>query len=187
MEALPNHDQNDELLDAAITIIAKDGIARLDAEAVDQALGLLPGTTVARYATQRELIEAAAYRMVFLDSLELNGFRPSAAGIAAVIERRFTPAGRKHFIARLELVLYAVRNPEFVTMHWARDLFAAGAEAHMRIAGARLPPVAAEAVIAIVEGLSLHDLISPRMDRKTRVGLLRQVLVGLLRVGVDRL
>lgn len=189
MDALPTHDPNDPILDAAITLLATAGVAGLTHSAIDQVLGLASGTTLSRYATQRELLEAAAYRMVFLDALELNSFRPSATGIAAVIERRFTPEGRKHFLARLELVLYAARNPDFVTMHWARDLFSAGAEAHMRIAGALLPRLAAEAVIAIVEGLSLHDLVSPRMSPRDRFSLIRRALHGFLEAskGRDRL
>ncbi|HTU61457.1 MAG TPA: hypothetical protein VMF89_23540, partial [Polyangiales bacterium] len=109
MEALPTHDPNDDILDAAISILAMRGVAGLDHSAIDEALGLAAGTTRSRYGTLRELLEAAAYRMVFLDALRLNGFRPSAAGIAAVIERRFSPEGRKHFLARLELVLYTAR------------------------------------------------------------------------------
>jgi AcrR family transcriptional regulator len=189
MEALPTHDQNDPILDAALAILASRGVAGLTQPAVDEALGLAPGTTLSRYSTQRELLEAAAYRMVFLDALELNGFRASAAGIAAVIERRFKPEGRTHFMARLELVLYAARNPDFLTMHWARDLFSAGAEAHLRIAGARLPRLAAEAVIALVDGLGLHDFVSPRMSARDRFSLLRRALHGFLEAskGRDRL
>lgn len=189
MEALPTQDQNDSLLDAAIALLATHGITGLNHAAIDEALGLAPGTALSRYATVRELLEAAAYRMVFLDALQLNGFRPSATGIAAVIERGFSPEGRKHFLARLELILYAARNPDFVTMHWARDMFAAGAEAHMRIADARVPRLAAEAVIAIVEGLSLHDFISPRMAPRDRFKLIRRALHGFLEAskGRDRL
>lgn len=189
MEALPTHDPNDRILDAAISILATRGIAGLDHAAIDEALGLAIGTTRNRYSTQRGLLESAAYRMVLLDSLQLNSFRPSAAGIAAVIERRFSPEGRKHFLARLELVLYAARNPDFVTMHWARDMFAAGVEAHMRIAGARMPRLAAEAVIAIIEGLSLHDFVSPRMAARDRFSLVRRALHGYLEAskGRDRL
>ena len=179
-EAPTTPDPNDTILDAVIAILASRGVAGLAHAAVDEAVDLPPGTTQGHYHTQRELIDAAANRMVFLDALELNGFRASAAGIAAVVERRFSVQGRKHFLARLELTLYAARNADFVTMHWARDLFAAGAEAHMRIAGARMPRLAAELVIAIVEGLTLHDFISPRMAPRDRHGLIRRALHGFL-------
>jgi DNA-binding transcriptional regulator YbjK len=190
MEALPSRDDPDiPILDEAISILANRGIAGLSHAAIDQALSLPLGTTLGRYGTQRELLDAAANRMVFLDALQMNSFRGSAAGIATVIERRFAPEGRKHLLARLELVLYAARNPDFVTMHWARDMFAAGAEAHMRIAGARMPRLAAEALIAIVDGLSLHDLVSPRMGHRNRFALIRRVLHGFLEAskGRDRL
>jgi hypothetical protein len=180
MEALPSPESNDHLLDAAITILAKRGVAGLSHQAVDEEAGSAIGTTASRYATQRELIDAAAYRMVLLDSLELTGFRASAAGIAAVVERTFTPDGRRRLLARLELFLYAARNPDFVTMHWARDMFAAGAEAHMKIAGAKLPRMAAEAVITIVEGLSLHDIVTQRMSHRDRFALIRRLLRGVL-------
>jgi hypothetical protein len=97
-----------------------------------------------------------------------------------VVERTFSPDGRRRFLARLELFLYAARNPDFVTMHWARDAFSAGAEAHVRIAGARLPRLAAEAVITIVEGLSLHDFVRPRMSHRDRFALIRRMLQGFL-------
>lgn len=180
MEALPSTESNDQLLDAAITILAKHGVAGLTHQAVDQESGSARGTTASHYATQRELLEAAAYRMVLVDSLELAGFRASAAGIAAVVERTFTPDGRRRLLARLELFLYAARNPDFVTMHWARDLFAAGAEAHVKIAGAKLPRMAAEAVITIVDGLSLHDFVTQRMTHRERFALVRRMLRGLL-------
>lgn len=186
MEALPTNDSNDAILDAAIAILARRGIAGLSHAAVDDAVGLPAGTTQSRYDTQRALIEAAAYRMVLLDALELQSFRASAAGIAAVIERRFTPEGRKHFLARLELLLHTARNPDFATMHSARELFAAGAEAHMQVAGARLPRLAAEAVIAIVDGLSLHDLVSPRMPSRERHSLIRRALHGFLEASKGR-
>lgn len=180
MEALPSSDSNDTLLDAAITILAKRGVAGLTHRAVDEESGCAHGTTASQYATQRELLEAAAYRMVLLDSLELTGFRASAAGIAAVVERTFTADGRRRLLARLELFLYAARNPDFVTMHWARDMFAAGAEAHVKIAGAKLPRMAAEAVITIVEGLSLHDFVTQRMTHRDRFALIRRMLRGVL-------
>lgn len=189
MEAQPSHDPNDPILDAAITILATRGVAALTHTAVDETLSLAPGTTLSLYPTPRELLEAAAYHMVLLDAQLLNGFRPSAAGIAAVIERRSAPEGRKHFLARLELILHAARNPDFVTMHWARDLFAAGIEAHMRLASARVPRLAAEAVIALVDGLSLHELVSPHMAQRDRFTLLRRALHGFLEAskGRDRL
>ena len=180
MEALHSSDSNDSLLDAAITILAKHGVAALTHKAVDDESGCAQGTAASHYATQRELLEAAAYRMVLLDSLELTGFRASAAGIAAVVERTFTPDGRRRLLARLELFLYAARNPDFVTMHSARDLFAAGAEAHMKIAGTKLPRMAAEAVITIVEGLSLHDFVTARMTHRDRFSLIRRMLRGFL-------
>ncbi|HET8937052.1 MAG TPA: hypothetical protein VFN67_26600 [Polyangiales bacterium] len=180
MEAQPSTDSNDQLLDAAITILAKHGIAGLTHHAVDEASGCARGTTASRYATQRELLEAAAYRMVLVDALELTGFRASAAGIAAVVERTFSPDGRRRLLARLELFLYAARNPDFMTMHSARDIFAAGAEAHIKIAGAKAPRMAAEAVIAIVDGLSLHDLVTQRMTHRERFALIRRMLRGVL-------
>jgi AcrR family transcriptional regulator len=178
MEALPSHNSDDLILDAAIAVLATRGVAGLTQAAVDEELKCTSGTTATHYKTVRKLLEATANRLVLVDSLELASFRASAAGIAAVIERRFTPDGRQRLLARLELVLYAARNPDFVTMHWARDMIAAGAEAHMRIAGARTPRLAAEAVIAVVEGLSLHGFVTARMPRRDRFALIRRVLQG---------
>jgi hypothetical protein len=182
MEAQPSSETNDQLLDAAITILAKRGVAGLTHQAVDEESGCARGTSASQYATQRELIEAAAYRMVLVDALELTGFRASAAGIAAVVERTFTPDGRTRLLARMELFLYAARNPDFVTMP-------AGAEAHVKIAGAKLPRMAAEAVITIVDGLSLHDFVTQRMTHRERFALIRRLLQGFLEEpkGSDRL
>jgi DNA-binding transcriptional regulator YbjK len=181
MDALPTQEPTDQILDAAISILAMRGVAALTHTAVDDELGWARGTTASHYAgTQRELLDAAAHRMVFLDALDFAGFKASAAGITAVVERTFRPESRKRFMARLELFLYAARTSDFATMHWARDLFAAGAEGHMRIAGARMPRLAAEAVIALVEGLSLHDFVSPRMVHKDRFALIRRAVSGFL-------
>ena len=180
MDALPSPEPHVQICDAAIAVLAKQGVAGLTPQAVDDQLGWAVGSTYSHFATQGELLEAVAHRLVFLDALELQGFRPSAAGIAAVIERTFTPENRKRFLARLELYLHAARTPEFATMHWARDLFAAGAEAHMRIAGARTPRLAAVAVIVMIEGLLLHDFIAPRMTHRDRFGLVRRMLHGFM-------
>jgi len=180
MDALLSLDSDDQILDAAIAVLAARGVAGFTQAAVDEELGCAPGVTATHYALVRELLEATARRLVLVDSLELAGFRASAAGIAALVERRLTPDGRKRWLARLELMLYAARTPDFVTLHWAREMIAAGAEAHMRIAGARAPRLAAEAVIAIVEGLSLHAFIAPRLPPRERFALIRRVLHGFL-------
>ena len=180
MDALPSTEPHDQICDAAIAVLATHGVSGLTASAVDDQLGWSRGTTAQHYVSQRELLEAVAHRLVFLDALTLSGFRASAAGVAAAIERTFQPENHKRLLARLELYLYAARTPEFATMHWARDLFAAGAEAHMRLAGARTPRLAAIAVIAMVEGLLLHDFIAPRMTHRDRFSLLRRMLHGFM-------
>jgi hypothetical protein len=161
-------------------LLAAGGMAGLTEAAVDAELGWDAGTTAGLGFTGTELVEVAAQRLGLLDGLRYSSFRASAASIAALLVDSQGLEARNRLMARLELFLFAARTPSFSTVRWTRELFVAGAEAHLRMAGARLPGLAALAIVALVEGLQLHSLIAAPLDRDDQLSLVRRVLRGFV-------
>jgi DNA-binding transcriptional regulator YbjK len=179
MKAKPTDEHREQIGDAAIQILASKGVTGVSPRAVDRQGGFPPGTTAAYFRTRKALVQAAAQRLIFLDALDASGLRASAAGFATLVERALASERRDRLVARLELFLFAARSPEFVTMRWARELFVAGAEAHLRLAPVRSPQLAAIGVVALIEGLSMHGLVDQKLRRRDLVELLRSMMQGL--------
>jgi DNA-binding transcriptional regulator YbjK len=184
-------DHRTRISDATIVLLAREGFAGVTHRALDRILELPEGTTRNLFPTRLDIAQAAGERLALLDGLEASDFRASAAGIAAVVDRAISSDRRDRLLARFELYLLSARTPEFMTMHWAREMFAAGTEAHLRVASVRSPELSAVGVIALIEGLLLHGLLAPLPSRKDRATLIRRMFSGLcdrLRPeGTDRL
>jgi DNA-binding transcriptional regulator YbjK len=103
--------------DAAIEVIAAEGMRGLTHRAVDRAAGLPVGSTSYYARTRAALLELAITRMVELDSVELDTaeLEPPAGGmaefLAATVHLAITE-GRTRMLARYEFALEAVRRPE---------------------------------------------------------------------------
>ncbi|BBY27145.1 TetR family transcriptional regulator C-terminal domain-containing protein [Mycolicibacterium sediminis] len=110
-----------ELCDAAITLLAEDGIKGLSHRKVDRAAGVPDGTTSFNFRTLAALVHAVAARVAALDLEELtiataaspaagDGETSGVSGLARLIMRSSTGPPLIRSRARLELVLQSHRD-----------------------------------------------------------------------------
>ncbi|RBM10918.1 TetR family transcriptional regulator [Prauserella sp. PE36] len=101
--------------DAAIELIAREGLRGLTHRGVDREAELPPGSTSYYARTRLALLELAIARMVELDDGHLarpvEGPDDAAEAIAAFLHHSVTD-GRTRTLARYELALEATRRPE---------------------------------------------------------------------------
>ncbi|MFJ2894922.1 TetR/AcrR family transcriptional regulator [Streptomyces sp. NPDC087218] len=115
-------DRRTVLADAAIEVLADEGMRGLTHRAVDRAAGLPPGTTSAYFRTRRVLLTGLVRRLVERDQAELRtaGERTPvprtpgelADGLAAFVAGRLTGEGRRRSLARYACAVESVRHPE---------------------------------------------------------------------------
>ncbi|MFD0339774.1 TetR/AcrR family transcriptional regulator [Streptomyces sp. NPDC127117] len=115
-------DRRTVLADAAIHVLADEGMRGLTHRAVDRAADLPPGTTSAYFRTRQALLTALVRRLVAQDQAELQAAGeqaqvPRAAaeltdGLAGFVERRLTGEGRQRSLARYACAVGSVRHPE---------------------------------------------------------------------------
>lgn len=108
-----------ELCDAAITLLARDGIKGVTHLKVDRKAGVADGTTSFYFRTSAALIRAAANRIADLDLADLTAATrsesdddsaSSAAGLARLVIRSGTGARLVRSKARYELVMPSSRD-----------------------------------------------------------------------------
>lgn len=110
-----------ELCDAAIKLLAEDGIKGLSHRKVDRAAGVPDGTTSFNFRTLAALVHAVAARVAALDLEELTdatadssavgeGDPSGASGLARLIMRATAGPPLIRTRARLELVLQSHRD-----------------------------------------------------------------------------
>ncbi len=120
-----------ELCDAAIALLAEDGVRGLSHRKVDGRLAVPDGTTSFYFRTRSALVHAAAQRVTDLDLLELTEAtegRGSAesgpSGLARLVMASATGEPFARTKARYELMLQANRDPELaVVMQRNSDRF----------------------------------------------------------------
>ena len=110
-------DRRTELLDCALTLLAEQGLRGLTHRAVDQVAGLPAGSTSYYFRTRAALVEGCVGRLLELDlAVELPSVlaaRPAAlVDVLTGIGVAMATAQRRRTLARYELSLAAVREPE---------------------------------------------------------------------------
>lgn len=120
--ASPAAGRRTAIADAAIAVLAADGSRGLTHRAVDRVLELPEGSTSAYLRTRAKLFAAATIRLAELDRASIEGLAatlPSGAKtatvadlIAAIVDDWTAPAAAPRQLARIELQLESVRNPE---------------------------------------------------------------------------
>ena len=100
------------MCDAAITLLARDGIKGVTHLKVDRKAGVPDGTTSFYFRTSAALIRAAANRIADLDLADLTAATGSgdARGLARLVIRSGTGARLVRSKARYELVMPASRD-----------------------------------------------------------------------------
>ncbi|QRP44905.1 TetR/AcrR family transcriptional regulator [Amycolatopsis sp. FDAARGOS 1241] len=98
--------------DAAIEVIAAEGMRGLTHRAVDRAAGLPAGSTSYYARTRRALLELAMARMVELDEAVIDACAKDLADVLAATVHAAITVGRSRMLARYEFALEATRRPE---------------------------------------------------------------------------
>ncbi|MER5610978.1 TetR family transcriptional regulator C-terminal domain-containing protein [Streptomyces sp. NPDC002215] len=163
-------DRRTVLADAAIQVLADEGMRGLTHRAVDRAAELPPGTTSAYFRTRQALLTALVRRLVALDQAELQAAGERAPvmrdageltdGLAGFVERRLTGAGRQRSLARYACAVESVRHPELREILVPRENAARDAvRAFLRARGVADAEGRTLTLLACVDGLVFDRLV----------------------------
>lgn len=175
-------------VDAAIEVIAADGLRGLTHRAVDAAAGLPPGSTSSCFRTRPALVNAVLDRIVELDQASMAAIPEIGWGIDTaeqraeivdmltdLLDHSLGPA-RSRTLARLELYLDAPRRGELEPeLAKAYQGFYTRVAAGMRAVGVADPDEAAQLLIAQLDGLLYDALARPYLGGGRRNRLRRAV------------
>ncbi|WUH80619.1 TetR/AcrR family transcriptional regulator [Amycolatopsis sp. NBC_00438] len=170
--------------DAAIEVIAAEGMRGLTHRAVDRAASLPAGSTSYYARTRGALLELAIARMVTLDNVDLEPPPGRLAEFLAGFVHAAITSGRTRMLARYEFALEATRRPE---LREAYDkgglLIRSRCAAVLAAAGSLEPERHASVLVAWLDG-AIFDAIAgtgslapPSRAALTRGA--REVLAGL--------
>ncbi|MFD5923012.1 TetR/AcrR family transcriptional regulator [Kitasatospora sp. NPDC058201] len=164
--------RREEILKAALEVLAEHGVAGLTHRAVTERAGC-PFTSVSYFFGTIENLAVEVVQLIAenLDAhLDALGQRfgdggASPATVAAEFSQLLTRYAQALELARYEVLLHAVRNPN---QSEALDSIVRKmehvAEVALRAAGARRPEAGARAFAALAEGFNLYHLVDPRPD-----------------------
>jgi DNA-binding transcriptional regulator YbjK len=171
---MPESPRRRQLLDAALHVIADEGLKGLTHRAVDRRAGLPEGSCSAylrtRRALQAALAEDVAGRLLADVDRLAEDIRAAAVpdGVAAPLDlfQRWLDQ-RELLVARLELTLAASRDPELagvLATHRARLVEVV--EGIMVATGKEHGAARAEALVASYDGILLAALLKPARQRR---------------------
>jgi DNA-binding transcriptional regulator YbjK len=172
-------DRRTEISDAALSVLAAEGMRGLTHRAVDSAAGIAPGSTSYYFRTRSALVAGCVDRLVEIDRrLGTPDVAPDAAGfLDLVVMIGDVMAGRERTrtLARYELSVAAMHDDEL------RALLVEGGTAVARMAadllaelGATDPEGAASQVLAAFDGVLFAALVRG----EERVGAMVRAVVG---------
>jgi DNA-binding transcriptional regulator YbjK len=171
--------RREQIADAALAVLGKEGSRGLTHRAVDEAAGLPAGSTSNHFRTREALLEAAARRHAELDlppgadvetiaETEVALDRDQArALILGALDRILEPAERGRLTARYELALESTRRPSLhEVMDDSRQRFAALAELLLRASGCQDPESHAPQLLTLLDGITVDQLqaTTPTLD-----------------------
>lgn len=110
------------LADAALDVLADEGMRGLTHRAADRRAGMPPGTTSAYFRTRAALLAGLVTRLVQVDQAELQAMAEELPplrtvgelvdGMVALTRQRLTGEGRRRSLARYACAVESVRDPE---------------------------------------------------------------------------
>lgn len=140
------------LLDAALTILGREGAGALTVRAVEDAAGLPHGSVRHHFGDRGGLVRALFDHLADREG-PVAARRTPAGGDPAVAIAQWLGPGREVTLARYELFLMAARDPALrAPLVEARDRFVA-------LAARRVGDAAAPAVVAALDGLVFDALV----------------------------
>lgn len=169
--------------DAAVTVLARDGMRGLTHRAVDTEAGLPDGSTSNCFRSRTALLQAVVSRLEELDLAALaSGGRPDvssmpvlAARLASNVELMTSSRQVRATRARLALLLDETARPALDAGH---HRFLEMLRAVLEEGGHRDPEPVARAVADLLEGALVHAVSVP--SRRVDVAELTRVLERLL-------
>jgi DNA-binding transcriptional regulator YbjK len=164
------------IADAALQLLAREGARGLTHRAVDAELALPSGSTSYYFRTRAALLAAAAERLIELDMHDMAQISADSAGVSQLLEQWLAPSARERSMARMELLLAAARDPELRIIAKARARFIDQAVAGQRGAQQDDARALATALVALVDGLTLHGLVTGELSRSAAKRMLERVL-----------
>ncbi|GGS40445.1 TetR family transcriptional regulator C-terminal domain-containing protein [Streptomyces griseoviridis] len=184
-------DRRTLLADAALGVLADEGMRGLTHRAVDRAAALPPGTTSAYFRTRAALLTALVTRLVHLDQSELRAAAERLPplrtaddlvdALARLSRRRLTGEGRRRSLARYACTIESVRAPELREILVPREN-AARDTVRRFLARHGVPDVESRTrtLLICVDGLVLDRLVhGGRVPRE----VLEDLVAGALRTG----
>ncbi|HEU4360662.1 MAG TPA: TetR family transcriptional regulator [Mycobacterium sp.] len=198
MRRRPNPDQRrNELCDAAIRLLADDGIKGVSHLKVDRKAGVPDGTTSFYFRTRSALLQAVAARVAELDLKDLTAATraqlPSGAmtvdepsRLATLVMRSATGARLVRTKARYELALQAVRDSVLgaALQSYSDEFLALIRDAVLRLQNVPNPELAEQQAYAVMMFLSGVMLAMASGDRSIRTaqqldGLISGIVLGI--------
>ncbi|MFJ3202600.1 TetR/AcrR family transcriptional regulator [Streptomyces sp. NPDC086989] len=164
-------DRRTLLADAALDVLADEGIRGLTHRAVDRRAALPPGTTSAYFRTRAALLTGLVTRLVERDQAELHMMAEALPPLRSVEElvdamvmltrQRLTGEGRRRSLARYACAVESVRDPELRAILVPREN--AGREAvRLFLAERGVPDVdnRTHILLTCIDGLVFDGLVS---------------------------
>lgn len=192
MKVTVSTDRREAIGDAAIAIVAREGLRSLTHRAVDRALDLPPGSTSYYARTRRQLIEAMVHRLA---NRTVRDMRPAAAppdgsvpatakSLAALVDQLALRADDHR--ARYALNVDLADDPELhaylTSASPVRAGMLAAAAATLDRIGVADPARHAPGLVVLIDGLLFDRVAGSGVDPAARPdaeALIRAYLVGL--------
>ncbi|BCJ63605.1 TetR/AcrR family transcriptional regulator [Polymorphospora rubra] len=180
--------RQDQLLDAAISVLGTGGPRNLTHRAVDAQAGLPAGSASNHFRTREALLAGIVTRLVELDRVDWQGLaatvRPrdvdELAGALADFVRYATGPGRHRTLARYALSLEAAVRPALqAELRRGQSVIVGWGVVWLRALGSTDPARDTRLVMDHLDGVMLHELSMPVADFDPRPGI-RAVLAGIL-------
>lgn len=164
------------MLDAAIDIIAEDGLGALSFRTVEQRARTAHGSVRYHFKTRRSLLVDVLRHLAAEDDLAVRELladadlaryaeRHSVGELVGATLGEFVGASRRRTLARYELFLYAARRPELQpdVARWRATFFRL-AEPLLALAGSTDPALPARFFMSAFDGVLLGLLADPDAD-----------------------
>lgn len=181
-------DRRTSILDAALAVLAVQGMRGLTHRAVDAEAGIAAGSTSYYFRSRSALVAGCVERLLEIDlrvdapAVAPTGRDPGAlAAVLAEIAATRATTMRHLTVARYELTLAALREPELAAaMRRAADAIRALLAASLRGLGATDPDASAQEVVAALDGMMFTALLQGPEDHAALTAWLRPACARVL-------
>ena len=156
-------DRRTEILDAALRVLAEQGMRGLTHRAVDAAAGIAPGSTSYYFRSRSALVEGCVARLVEVDQtapevVAVPSMELVDAAVAVAVA--MATSGRHRTLARYELSLAGAREPGLrAALVAGGDAIRAFAARTLAAAGVADPAAAADEITGLLDGLVFTALV----------------------------